>query len=173
MLTSLIDRQLTAHERMLGAGTLDYMRTIWRDAPGAFWAFARARRFLDYRKTLDVTACHVARIVATQHEDCGTCVQMAVNAARADGVDVAVLRALVAGDAGALTPALAQVAAFARAVCAADYAAVAELQPAVARQVGAAAMVELSMAIAAARTFPTIKRAMGIAVSCSRVQVVA
>ena len=172
MLTQLIDRQLAAQERVLGAGTLDYVRTIWRDARGAFWGFAFARRFLGYRKALDVTVFHVARITATQHEDCGTCVQMAVNAARADGVDVAVVRALLASAPGALPPALAQVAAFTSAVCAADYAAVTELQPLVARQVGADALVELAMAIAAARTFPTIKRAMGLAVSCSRVEVV-
>ena len=73
----------------------------------------------------------------------------------------------------ALPPALAQVRAFTNAVVSADYAAVAEVQPLVARQLGAEAMVELAMAIAAARSFPTIKRAMGLAVSCSRVEVVA
>ena len=173
MLTQLIDRQLSAQERVFGAGTMDYVRTIWRDAPGAFWGLALARRFLGYRKSLDRTAYHVARIAAAQHEDCGTCVQIAVNAARADGVDLAIVRAMVARPPQPLPPALAQVVAFTRAVCAADYAAVAELQPLVAREVGAEAMVELAMAIAAARTFPTIKRAMGLALSCSRVEVVA
>ena len=83
MLTQLIHRQLAVQERVLGAGTMDYVRASWRDARGAFWGFALAR------------------------------------------------------------------------------------------QVGAEAMVELAMAIAAARSFPTIKRAMGLAVSCSRVEVVA
>ena len=152
MLNQLIDRQLVAQERVLGAGSLDYVRTIWRDARGAFWGFAFAGRFLGYRSSLDVTVFHVARIATTQHEDCGTCVQMAVNAARANGVDVGVVRALIARTPEALPPLLAQVARFTRAVCAADYAAVAELQPIVAREVGAEAMV--------------------LALSCSRVEVV-
>ncbi|MES2176350.1 MAG: hypothetical protein V4550_00685 [Gemmatimonadota bacterium] len=172
MLTQLVARELAAQERFFGAGTMDYVRIMWRDARGAFWGFALARRFLGYRNALDATMYHAARITATQLEDCGTCVQMTVTAARAAGVDAAIVRGLIARSPGELPPDIARVVAFTTAVVIADYAAIGELRPLIAERLGDEAMVELAMAIAAARTYPTIKRGMGLALSCSAVEVV-
>ncbi|MGZ8379104.1 MAG: hypothetical protein ACXW0Z_17895, partial [Gemmatirosa sp.] len=51
-----------------------------------------------------------------------------------------------------------------------DTAAVEAERPAVRARYGDVGIAELAVAIAAARTFPTLKRALGHAVSCERVQ---
>src|SRR5690606_32409891 len=40
-----------------------------------------------HRRKTDPSLLHAARIVATLHEDCGPCVQIAVNAALDDGME--------------------------------------------------------------------------------------
>lgn len=171
MLTHLIERRLRRDERLLGAGTLDYVRHLWRTSRPAFWAFASAGRFLDFRRRLPRAAYHAARITATRGDDCGTCVQMMVRVARADGIGVDVLRPLVQGDLEALPAPLARVARYAAAVIAADDAQVAELLPALEADHGPDGVAELALAIAGARVYPTTKRALGQATSCSLVAI--
>jgi hypothetical protein len=63
------------------------------------------------------------------------------------------------------------VVAFVEAVVRADDATVGELRPALEAELGGAGLAELAIAIAGARVYPTTKRALGLAVSCSRVEV--
>jgi alkylhydroperoxidase family enzyme len=171
MLTPFIERRLRREERVLGEGTLDYVRHLWRTSRPAFWAFVSAGRFLRFRRQLPVSVYHVARIAATRAEDCGTCLQMTIRLAQADRVDAGVLRALAQGEYAALPAPLARVAAYTEAVVHANDLIVAELRPALEAELGAAGLAELALAIAGARVYPTTKRALGLAVSCSRIEV--
>ncbi|HEX8181090.1 MAG TPA: hypothetical protein VF525_16200, partial [Pyrinomonadaceae bacterium] len=121
------------------------------------------------RRRLPAAPYHVARLVATRHEDCGACVQIEVNLARKSHVPVAVLRAVLNDRADELPPDLADVYHFARAVVAAEDQP--ELRERLRAHYGAEAFVELALGIAAARVFPTTKRALGYATSCALVEV--
>ncbi|MGZ8470470.1 MAG: hypothetical protein ACXW61_12670 [Gemmatirosa sp.] len=170
LLARLVSGRIAAQERALGGVSLDYVRQLVRDAPGAFVAFTRARPFLGHRGTLPADAHHVARIAATRAEDCGSCVQITVNVAGTAGVSPAVVRAAALGREDDLPAHLAAVHRVATAVAVGDTAAVEAERPAVRARYGDVGIAELAVAIAAARTFPTLKRALGHAVSCERVQ---
>ena len=166
----LASHRIAAQERALGGVPLDYLRQLLRVAPGAFLAFARARAFLGYRGPMPRDAHHVARIAATRAEDCGSCVQITVHVARAAGVPPAVVRAAALGRPDELPAPLAAVYRFAVAVTLGDVAAVEAERAAVHAHVGEAGIAELAVAIAGARTYPAIKRALGQSVSCERVR---
>src|SRR6266487_2344193 len=94
MLRSLIRSRLKVDERRLG-GSLEYVRHILRVSLRSFFKFLRIIPLAHYRRALPPGPYHVARIVATRDEDCGTCVQIAVNLAQEDGVSNEHLRAVL------------------------------------------------------------------------------
>ena len=169
LLDPVVRRQLAAQERALGGVSLAYLRDMWRVAPRAFVAVIRARPFLGYpARGVPPAAYHVARIAATRVEDCGTCVQTAVHLARAAGVPPAVIRAAALGAPEALPADLSAVYRFATAVAQADTAATEAERPALRARFSEHGLVTLAIAIAGARTFPALKRALGHATSCER-----
>ncbi|HEX8130422.1 MAG TPA: hypothetical protein VF527_15080 [Pyrinomonadaceae bacterium] len=170
MLRQLILKQLDAEERKLGGVSIDYLRHIARTSLSAFFKFALFTPLAAHRRALPADAYHVARLVATQHEDCGTCVQIEVNLARRHGVAPEVLRAAILRRPDELPAALADVYRFAEAVCEAG-GAEGEWRERVRVHYGEEALVELALGIAAARVFPTTKRALGYATSCALVRV--
>ena len=170
MLRTLILKRLDAEERNLGGVSLDYLRHIARTSLPSFFKFALFTPLARHRRRLPPDAYHVARLVATQHEDCGTCVQIEVNLARRAGVAANVLRAALKGEPDELPAELADVYRFAQAVVEAGGAEV-EWRERVRERYGEAALVEMALAIAAARVFPTTKRALGYAASCALVRV--
>jgi alkylhydroperoxidase family enzyme len=170
MLRSLILKRLDAEERKLGGVSIDYLRHIVRTSLPSFFKFALFTPLATHRRALPADAYHVARIVATQHEDCGTCVQIEVNLARRAGVCAEVLRAAVKELPDELPAELADVYRFARAVVEAE-GAEDVWRERVRERYGEEALVELALAIAAARVFPTTKRALGYATSCALVRV--
>ncbi|MCB9544125.1 MAG: hypothetical protein R3F65_22765 [bacterium] len=169
MIRAFIERRIAASERALGVEQA-YLRHMLRVSRPAFFAFARVRSFGEYRKHLPIEPWHVSRIVATAAEDCGTCVQIAVNLALAAGVDPAIVRATVEGRVEALPSDLADVYRFTEAVVRPTWDEGA-LRDALTVRYGEAAMVEMAIGIAAVRVFPIVKRALGFAVSCQKVRV--
>ena len=113
---------------------------------------------------------HVARLVATRDEDCGTCVQIEVNLALKDGVPPDVIRAVLDDRLEVLPDELADVHRVAKSVVEApgddD-----ELRQRVRERDGNEGLVDLALGIATARVFPVTKRALGYAKSCSPVQI--
>jgi hypothetical protein len=169
MLRWLINRKLNAEEKKLGE-SVDYIRHIVDVSPGAFLRFASILPFANSRKVLPKDAWFVAQIVALQHEDCGTCLQIGVNLARQSRVDPALIRAVLAGDCDAVPPEMADVIRFTQSVVTAsgddD-----SLRETLRRRYGERGLIELSYAIASSRIPPTVKRALGYAKSCSLVPV--
>jgi alkylhydroperoxidase family enzyme len=169
MLRWLIGKRLDAAEKQLGV-SVDYVRHILRVSLPAFFKFTKVLPLAAYRKKLPAAPRHVACLVAVRHEDCGTCVQIGVNLARKDRVDPEILRAVVAGRPEDLPEELADVYHFAEVVVSAGEPEEA-LREKVRRRYGEEAFVELALAIASCRIFPTTKRALGYATSCSRVSI--
>jgi alkylhydroperoxidase family enzyme len=170
MLNRIILKQLAAEERKLGDGSMDYLRHIARTSLPAFFKFALFAPLAAHRRALPADAYHVARLVATRHEDCGTCVQIGVNLARRDGVSLEVLRAAHDGRPDKLPYALAYVYRFTGAAVEAT-GAEDEWRERVREHYGERALVELALGIATARVFPTTKRALGYAQSCALVRI--
>ena len=169
MIRSIILKQLDREERTLGE-SLDYVRHILRSSLPAFFKFALFTPLSKHRRKLPPEPYRVARIVATQNEDCGTCVQIEVNLARNDGVHDDVIRAVVNNREEDLAPELAEVYRFTKSVVESK-GNEEELRQRIRERYGEEGLVELALGMAAARVFPVTKRALGYATSCALVEI--
>lgn len=167
MLRYLIRKNLDAAERKLGA-PVDYLRFIAATSLSAFFKFAMFMPLAGHRKVVPLPAKHIAHMVAARSEDCGECVQMAVNLARQDHVSSPVIRAVLNDSPGDLTPEWADVYHFARAICE-QTGEEESLRARMRDYYGDEGLVELALGIASARLFPVTKRALGYSHSCSLV----
>jgi len=149
--------------------SLDYMRDIASASPGAFYKFAMFLAFAKHRKAAPLDGYYLASIGALQHEDCGPCLQIAVNQALAAGVDPEILSAAVAGG-STLDSDRKLYLDFGRAVSANSPEAE-ELRLKLAQRLSPAALVDLAIVIASSRVFPTLKRGLGHARGCSLAEI--
>src|SRR3954467_14989 len=164
MLRRLILGRIAAAEKTLGV-PLDYCQYIARTSLRAFFKFAKFLAVDEYRRVLPAAPCYVARIVAVRHDDCGTCVQIAVNQAKKAGVSPEILRAVLDGNLDDLPEDLRDVYRFTDAIVR-NTGPESPLRERIRQRYGDEALIELALAIASCRTFPTIKRTLGYAVSC-------
>ncbi|GMV08042.1 MAG: hypothetical protein AMXMBFR53_43170 [Gemmatimonadota bacterium] len=156
-------RGIRAMEGRLGV-ELPHLWEMERATPGLLVALARALPLLRYRRKAPCDLIHLARIGATLAQDCGDCLQIAVNVARGEGVPPAVIEAAVRGWEGKLTTAQAAALGFGKRVAGGLDGN--EARAALAAGIGEAAMIELAMAVASAQLFPVLRRGMGLAHAC-------
>jgi alkylhydroperoxidase family enzyme len=161
---------LSRQEKELGA-SLDWMRELADTSLPALFKFALIAPLGNHRKHLPKDAWHVARLVATLHEDCGTCVQIVLNMAQKDGIAKEVLGAVLRDQNGALPEHLRDVHRFVWIVASGDDKP--ELRERLRSRFGDRAFAELALAIATSRLIPTTKRAMGHSQSCSLIKLAA
>jgi alkylhydroperoxidase family enzyme len=169
MIRQVILRRLDTEERALGM-SMDYLRHILQNSLPAFLKFSFFLPLARHRRALPPAPYHIARLVATQEADCGTCVQAEVNLARQAGIATAVLEAVIQHRVEELEPEMADIYRFTRAVVAAT-GEEEDIRPRLRARYGDAGMVELALGIATARVYPTTKRALGYATSCARVEI--
>lgn len=167
MLRSLVHQMISRQERTCGV-PLDYLRELSRTSLPAFFKFLLFTPLANHRRHLTPEAFHVARLAATQAEDCGTCLQIVVHFARRDGIEATLLRKALAGDPAALPAPLGEVLIYASKLARGEDAP--EQRQTLRAHLGDAALVELALAVATARVFPTLKRGLGHAVACSAVR---
>ena len=167
MLRAFILHRLDVAERKIGV-SVEYLRHIARVSPRSFFKFAKYFGLVRYRRALPLEALCVAQLAAVRCEDCGSCVQGHANLARQEGVSAEILRAAIEARPDDLPKPLADVYRFSEAVCLRT-AGEDELRERIVAHFGDKGLVELAMGIAAARVFPTTKRALGYAVSCEPV----
>ena len=165
-MNALVERIIQKQEEALGA-PLDYLRSVAEASPAAFVKLGAAAPLTQHRRAAPVSVWHLARLAATRVQDCGTCVQIVVNQALADGVPAATLRAAL--DGGDLDPDERLALRYGEAVAARrDEGGAVE---AVRERFGEAVLVELALAAATAQLFPILKRGLGQAVACALVDV--
>ena len=169
MIATLVERTITRQERGFGQ-SMNYLRDIAGSSLGAFFKYALFIPMSRHRKAASPEIAAVAWIAAMRHEDCGPCLQITVDHALASGVDRKLVRAALAGDRDALGDSLGEVYEYATAVASGDPRANA-LSDALRERLGRDVLVDLALGIASARVFPTLKRALGHARSCSLVRV--
>lgn len=159
-----LERRLRAAERAQGI-SLAYLRGILRVSLPHFFAFIKVMPLARFRRALSPEAYHLARIVTARHEDYGTWMAMEVHLAKQAGVSAALINTLLDEAPCALSSELAEVYFFAEAVVTGsgeeDI-----WREAIFRRYGEIGIVELSMAIAVSRMFPTVSHAMGYAAPC-------
>jgi AhpD family alkylhydroperoxidase len=161
----VVEAMIRYGEKKLGV-PLDYLREIAANAPASFRLLGRVSQLGQSMKPVDRHAAHLAGLAAAMHDDCGTCVQIHINLARQDGVSEDTLRRAVMGEAGTLPAPLAEAFRFGEAVAANDPE-LHELREKLEAQLGKRAVIELALAIAFARFYPVVKRALGHARSCA------
>ena len=164
----ITSRLIDASEKKFGE-KLDYLRDIASASPAAFYKLALFLAFAKHRKAAPLDAYYLASIGALLSEDCGPCLQIAVNQALAAGVTPSVISSAVAGGAS-LDADRKLYLDYGRAVSA-NVAEAEELRLRLAEKLSPKAMVDLAIAIATARLFPALKRGLGHAKSCSLVEI--
>lgn len=89
-------RAIALQERMTGESA-EHMRDIHAGSPAVFWRLTLATALYNHQKALPRDISSVAAIAALRSEDCGPCVQIAVNMALRQGVSPAILRIAATG----------------------------------------------------------------------------
>ena len=170
MIRTILRKMIRSSEKKLGV-PLDEGRYMLEHSPGATLAFSTVQIWADRHKSLPAEAYYVAKIGAYLEEDCGTCLQIAVNVALKSGVNRELVRNAAQGREELLSPELRDVYRFAQrqANRQDDDAARDRLRA----RYGDEGLIELALAIGSARLFPAVKRTLGFAKSCSLVRVVA
>lgn len=149
---------------------LEYCRYILRVSLRASFKFAKFLAVDEYRRVLPAGPCYIARIVAVRDEDCGTCVQIAVNQALKAGVPAEQLQAVLDGRLHDLPEELREAHDFAQAVVMRNGHEDA-LRERIRSRYGDEGLIEMALAIASCRVFPITKHALGYSISCSEVAI--
>jgi len=169
MIKWLLQRWIDKFERTWNYDA-SYLRDVLDADPRALLAFSKVQALSAYRKDVPAAAYCAAGLVGTMAEDCGPCTQLVIDMAQRQGVDPAILRAIVARDFSAMPSDVALAVRFAEASLnrapEAD-----DLREEVLRCFGKRGLVSLAFALTAARLYPTLKYALGHGRACTRVTV--
>ncbi len=163
--------QVLATEQALGV-RLDYMREM---AAAGSPVLAKIQAISAMNRTestsgLPAEIRALATLGAVQADDCGECLQIHVNMDRAIGINPKLLQAALDHRPELLPAPLALAWRFGQAVAGNDPA-MEDMRAELEQLYGRPAMIELSFHLAVSRFYPTVKRALGYAASCSLVQV--
>ena len=169
MLKAYFSRYLDRFERQWGYDA-SYMRDVLATNAWSFLKFMLGSQMAD-RSAAPPEAILAAGLVGTLSEDCGPCVQIGVDMATAQGLDPAVIRAVLAGDEAAMGETAYLVWRFARASLARDMETCDPLRDEIVRRWGQKALVAISLTLTASRMYPTLKYALGHGKACSKVTV--
>lgn len=169
MLKALLRRPLAAFEKAWNYDAT-YMRQMLDADPWAFIRFGFVAS-LGHGKSAPPAASAAVRILGTLSGDCGPCTQLGVDMATAQGVSLAVLRGILAGDRLAMGEDAALGYDFARATLDRNLFDADETRAEIARRWGEKAVLDLALALTTARMYPTIKYALGHGHACTKVVV--
>ena len=169
MLAWWIKRKLDSFEKAYSYDTA-YLREILAVSPRAALSYQRAIKLGHYRGGLSLESWHIVNIIGIVHEDCGACAQLSVDLALEAGVPSEVVRAVVRGDLDGIPEPSRMLADFALAVLRGE-ARADELREQVLERHGRDVLVAIAFALTTTKMYPTVKRVLGYAHSCTRVKV--
>lgn len=164
MIKNILKARLDKEALKLGE-PVDWAKYVLDKSLALFFKYALALPLLGQWKYSSANAISVARLVAVQSEDCGSCVQIEINAAKKRKVAPEVIRNTLEKEYAGLDESCREVALFAEAVLGRTGGEL-EIGDRLKRRVGEKAFVEISVAIATARFYPTVKRALGFSTEC-------
>jgi AhpD family alkylhydroperoxidase len=163
----MVEPLIAANERRLGV-KMDYVREMAELNWPAFVRIGKVSALATRAEpNFDVRVAHMAALAAAQCDDCGECVRIHLNLAARDGVKRETLQAALDARPEAMAPPQLGLAwRFGQAVAAGDPA-TADIRRKLEGLIGRSGLMDLGFAIAMARFYPTLKRALGYAVACS------
>jgi hypothetical protein len=170
MIRWFLNRHLNQVEQYLGV-PVDEARYVLKHSLKAWLTCGGLQKISRYHGPLPADVYFTAKVAAYRQEDCGSCLQITVNLARRAGIPAELLRDLIAGRTKALPEPLREVYQFAEEQ--ANRVDNPELRERLRQRYGDHGLITLALAITSAGTFPTLKRALGYATSCSRIEIVA
>lgn len=144
---------------------VSYLDELMDVSPEAFLAFQGAMGMSQYHKEAPLDLLTIAKLTASRSEDCGPCTLLGVKMAREAGVPEAVIQGALRGGRGLSAEQL-EVHQYAQAV-ATNEALDPDLLTRLEERLGKEVIAELALAIVAAKIYPTLKRGLGHASSCS------
>src|SRR5215467_5341344 len=97
MIRWFLRRQIAAFERAWNYDAA-YLYELIDTDPRAMHTFGKVQYLTKYRKDIPVAAYCAAGLIAVMAEDCGPCTQLGIDMAQREGLDPAILRAIVARD---------------------------------------------------------------------------
>ena len=166
MLKWFLRRQIAAFERTWNYDA-SYIREMIDADPRAMMVFGKVQGLSQYRKDVPLAAYCAAGLVAVMADDCGACTQLGIDMAQREGVDAAILRAIVARDYAAMPEEVALAIRFTEATLRhapeAD-----DLREEVLRRWGKRGLISLAFSMLSARVYPTLKDALGHGQACTR-----
>lgn len=169
MISSLARRWLRGFSQRYQYDT-GYMETMLQHNPTLFLKFASLTLLSSHRQGIPGAPLWTARIRAALWEDCGPCVQLVCNMAIEDGIETAVVAAVVAADLATLDDDCVLALQFTESVLARDPGAE-HLRERVRRAWGEDGILSLAMGISTSRVYPTVKYVLGHGLTCSRVHI--
>ena len=170
MMKWFVKRQLDAFGRRWNYD-VSYMHELVDDAGlGVLAPLQALQNIGKYRRDVPRPAYYAAALVAAQDGDCGPCLQLGVQMAKAQGVDPALIRAVLDGNRSAIDADTALAYDLARAVIARDPSCAALSARAVER-FGRRGVASLAYGMIAAQSYPTLKYALGHGKACVRIAV--
>ncbi len=146
-----------------------YLLEIMEASPSGFEKYFNFLPLAHHQEKSSAEALFVANLVAMQEADCGTCLQLVVRMAQEAGVSSQIINETLS-DGHLLPDDLKLVRSYAQVVARAEPLDP-ELLATMREQFSDTEIAEIALRIASARVFPTIKRALGRAKSCSMVTV--
>lgn len=165
----LLHRQIDVFEQRFGYDA-GYMHEIADTSVVAALRFGAVAALAADRGAVPVAAWYAVKITVALHEDCGPCAQLTVTMAEQDGVAADVITAVIGATPEVLDADAALGVRYAAAVLARTPE-VGELAAAVTARWGRPALIRLGLAIAATRTFPAVRYALGYGQACTRLRV--
>lgn len=163
MLKKFLHRAIRRFERQNDYDAA-YMHAMADSSPALGWRFLGFSRLSQYGKKAPPRMRALAVLAAMRSEDCGPCLQLSVDFALQAGLDSGTARTAVQNPEN-LSGEDRLVFDYATAVSENREDADA-LRRRVEERFGPDALIELAMAVATARVYPTVKRGMGYAKSC-------
>lgn len=166
LISRFMERRLVAEEKAHGI-SLAYLRCMLRAAPAHFFKFLKVMPLAGFRRVLPPEVYHLARIVTARHEGCGSCLQSELYLARMAGTGEHVIQAALMDNPCSLLPNLAEVHLFTQSVL--ERTEEEDLyRESIVQRYGENGLIELALAIAVGRMFPTVKRALGYSTHCAQ-----
>jgi hypothetical protein len=169
MLKALLHAQVRKQEKHYGYDAL-YVHDVIDTSAGGALKFAMVTMLSTHKEGVSSDAFFAAKLAGALCEDCGPCTQLCVDMATEAGVEPEKLAALLRGDidqAGA-DAALGFRYGIAVATNADTSLALVET---VRERFGEKGLVSLAFSVTSARMYPTLKRALGHGVACSKIKV--
>ncbi|WP_375548668.1 hypothetical protein ABWI01_13485 [Oceanicaulis alexandrii] len=165
-----LQHRLTEHFERHWSYDASYLHEIIEMAPDTMVRFQTFQGLAAYQGAAPPLLIAGATLGAMLEEDCGPCAQLTVDMLLARGVSPSVVRALIEGGWDQVDEAAALGFRFAQALMRRDET-VQSLRDTIQRQYGQSAALAVAYAVMVARSYPLLKRALGLDQACLQLQV--